>query len=101
MIDVLDDMCVIRRRLTLAEHVCLSTQRHPFNDAHYYHPLDLPIGSRSSLQSQFHLQPRQIKLLTFMAHHQHPLLPLLTHSPTLRSIAAQHCSYHNTHPCTP
>ena len=90
LIDVLHDMMVIRQRLALAEHICQCTQRTPFTPQFDYTPLELPTDTRSYIESQYHMHPAQVKLFAFTAQHAHPLLPLLTHAPTLQRIATHH-----------
>ena len=90
LVDVLHDMMGIRQRLALAEHICQCTQHHPFRPQLDYAPLELPIGTSSYLECEYHMHPAQIKQFAFTAQHTHPVLPLLTHAPSLQRITAYH-----------
>ena len=83
-------MQLVQQRLALAGHIHLSTQHSPFQSAFTYNPLDLPTGPRSFIMSQIHMEPHQVKPFAFAATYMHPLLPLLSHPPTLQGIAQTH-----------
>ena len=92
LVDILQDMMIVRQRLALAEHASTCIQQHPFNDVLDYTRLELPIRQRSYFEFAYRLEPPQIQLFALAAKHHHPMLPLHTHAPTLTHIVA----YHNT-----
>ena len=90
LIDIVHDLHLVQQRLALAEHIHLSTQQCPFQSTFTYNHMDLPTGPRSVIMSQFHMEPHHVKPFAFAAAHMHPLLPFLSHPPTLQSIAQTH-----------
>ena len=83
-------MAVVHQKLALAEQICNATQLHPFWSTYEYVPLYMLAGPASWLRTSFYMDPFQIKPFAFAAQLLQPFPPLLTHPPTLQSIAQQH-----------